>query len=233
MLRVYVGWDSREEIAYEVARRTLLDRATSPVEVHPIKLSEVVEQGLYTREIDPLASTEFTYSRFLVPYLAGYEGWALFVDCDFLFFSDATRLFEYNDTSKALYCVQHDYRPTATTKMDGVKQTVYPRKNWSSFMWFNCAHPSTRALTPEVVNSESGAYLHRMQWAKDDEIGELPLHWNWLEGWNDQPAEGCPHAVHYTAGGPWFPNYQDVAYADIWRAEAEKVYASGTLPRPR
>jgi len=129
----------------------------------------------------------------------------------------------YKDRSKAVLCVQHDYQPTDLTKMDGKVQSVYPRKNWSSFMLFNCEHPSTRTLTPAVVNSESGAYLHRMQWADDSEIGALPKEWNWLEGWNEKPASGFPHAVHYTEGGPWFENYKDVEYADIWNAHAKAV----------
>ena len=231
-LRVFIGWDSREEIAYEVAKKSLLEHASIKVDVRPIKLPELVTSKVYTRDVDPLATTEFTYSRFFVPYLAKYEGWALFCDCDFLFFSDVAQLLKYQDSKKALYCVKHDYTPKESTKMDGKPQTVYPRKNWSSFMLFNCAHPSTRQLTPAVVNSQTGAYLHRMEWAKDNEIGELPTEWNWLEGWNTKSSAGYPNAVHFTSGGPWFPNYQDVDFADEWRAVAEKVYDSGQLPRP-
>ncbi len=103
--------------------------------------------------------------------------------------------------------------------MDGAVQTSYPRKNWSSLMLFNCAHPSVRKLTPEVVNRETGAYLHRLQWAADDDIGALPVEWNWLEGWNEKPTQGTPKAVHFTRGGPWFENWQNVDYGDLWRAE--------------
>ena len=225
--RIYIGWDSREDIAYQVARHSLLKHASIPVEVIPIKLDELVEQGIYTREIDPLASTEFTYSRFLTPHLAGFDGWALFCDCDFLFFGDVAGLVQYQKPEHAVACVKHDYTPKEATKMDGQAQTVYPRKNWSSFMLFNCAHPSTKQLTVEAVNSQTGAYLHRMQWAADDEIGEIPTEWNWLEGWNEKPASGTPMAVHYTRGGPWFENWQDVDYADVWKAEAEEVKKAG------
>ncbi len=221
--RVYIGWDSREDIAYQVARSSLLKHATIPVEVHPIKLHELAEQGLYTRDIDPLASTEFTYSRFLVPHLAGFDGWAIFVDCDFLFFGDVADLRPYMDPALAVLCVQHDYTPKEGVKMDGKVQTAYPRKNWSSFMLMNCGHASTRALTVDRVNAETGAYLHRMQWAADSEIGALPSGWNWLEGTYDKPATGYPQAVHYTRGGPWFDNYQEVDYAAEWLAEADAV----------
>ena len=219
-LRVFIGWDSREDIAYQVAKRSLLRHASIDVEVVPIKVQDLVDQGAYTREIDPLASTEFTYSRFLTPHLAGWKGWALFIDCDFLYLDDIAPILEYRDPTKAVCCVQHDYTPKDSVKMDGQQQTVYPRKNWSSCMFFNCDHPSTKNLTVEKVNAEGGAYLHRMQWAADDEIGELPVAYNWLEGWNEKPTSGTPIAVHYTRGGPWIENWQDVDYGDEWRAEA-------------
>ena len=147
--RIFIGWDGREPEAYDVARFSLERRATIPVEITPIKLDDLRARGLYGRGEDPLASTEFTYSRFLTPFLADFQGWALFCDCDFLWLADVAELFEFADATKALHCVQHDYRPTETTKMDGQVQTVYPRKNWSSLMLFNCDHPSVRKLTPE------------------------------------------------------------------------------------
>lgn len=221
--RIFIGWDEREPIAYQVAKLSLERRASIPIEVTPIKLDELREKKLYWRLQDPLASTDFTYSRFLTPKLAGYRGWALFCDCDFLFLSDIAGLAAYAKGEKAVYCVQHDYRPSETTKMDGAVQSVYPRKNWSSLMLFNCEHPSVRGLTPEIVNSESGAYLHRMQWVKDGDIGALPVEWNWLEGWNTKPASGTPNAVHFTRGGPWFEQWQNVDYGELWLAERAKL----------
>lgn len=226
-LRVFIGWDSREDIAYQVARRSLLRHASVPVEVIPIKVDEMVAQGNYSRVVDPLASTEFTYSRFLTPHLAGFQGWALFADCDFLFFGDVAKLGQYMNPAHAVACVHHDYTPKEATKMDGAVQTSYPRKNWSSFMLFNCGHPSTRQLTVARVNRESGAYLHRMQWAKDNEIGAIPQSWNWLEGWSEKPRSGTPDAVHYTRGGPWFEAWQNVDYAAEWQAEAAACRAEG------
>jgi hypothetical protein len=221
--RIYIGWDRREPEAYDVAEFSLKRRASIPVSVTPIKLDELTARGLYTRDVDPLASTEFTYSRFLTPALAGFSGWALFCDCDFLWLGDIAGLVPFTREPKAVYCVQHDYQPKETTKMDGAVQTVYPRKNWSSLMLFNCDHPAVRGLTVECVNRESGAYLHRMQWAADDDIGELPVDWNWLEGWNEKPAQGTPKAVHFTRGGPWFAQWQDVDYGELWRAEYDAL----------
>jgi hypothetical protein len=223
--RVFIGWDRREPIAYDVARFSLLRRASIPVCVVPIKVDELRAHGMYWRDADPLASTEFTYSRFLTPVLAGYSGWALFCDCDFLWLGDIAGLLKYISTSKAVYCVQHDYVPKESKKMDGAVQTIYPRKNWSSLMLFNCDHPATRTLTPELVNTQTGAFLHRMQWTSDTDIGSLPVEWNWLEGWNERPSTGLPKAVHFTRGGPWFENWQHVEYADLWLAEKDAMHS--------
>ena len=223
---VFVGWDSREDIAYQVCRHSLLARASVPVTVTPIKQDELRADGHYTRPIDPLASTEFTYTRFFVPFLAGYEGWALFCDCDFLWLADIKGLIDLLDDRYALMCVHHDHRPPETVKMDGRKQTQYPRKNWSSLVLYNCGHPANRVLTPDVVNRETGAFLHRFQWLDDDLIGAVPETWNWLEGWCEPPAQGHPNVVHFTRGGPWFDEWQDVAYGDLWLAEEQAVTAA-------
>ncbi len=220
---VYVGWDSRENIAYEVCRRSLVTRATVPVTVIPLRQDELTARGLYHRPPDPLASTEFTYTRFLVPYLAGYEGWALFCDCDFLWLADIKHLIALADDRFAAMCVHHDHRPPESTKMDGKIQTVFPRKNWSSMVLYNCGHAANRALTPELINRESGAFLHRFRWLGDGLVGAVPETWNWLEGWCEKPARGHPAVVHFTRGGPWFENWKNVDYAELWLAEARAV----------
>ena len=121
-LNVFVGWDSREDIAYRVCRHSILRRASIPVEVTPILQDALRAEGLYSRPADPLASTEFTYSRFLMPALAGYRGWALFCDCDFLWLADIAELFALADDRYAVYCVHHDYRPRESSKMDGARR---------------------------------------------------------------------------------------------------------------
>jgi len=223
-IRIYVGWDSREDIAYQVCRHSIVERASKPVEVIALRQEQLRAAGLYRRAADPLASTEFTYTRFLVPHLTGFEGWAIFCDCDFLWLGDIQELIAQIDNRYALMCVHHDHCPPEAVKMDGCKQTVYPRKNWSSMVLYNCAHPKNRALTPDVVNSESGAFLHRFKWLEDEDIGAVSETWNWLDGWSRPPADGLPPKVtHYTRGGPWFDNWQDVAYAAEWIAE-EKAF---------
>lgn len=222
-LRVFVGWDSREDIAYEVCRHSLLRHASLPVTVTPLRQHELRAQGLYHRPADPLAATEFTYTRFLVPHLAGYRGWALYCDCDFLWLADIAALLALADERYGALCVHHDHRPPETMKMDGKAQTLYPRKNWSSLILYNCDHPATRQLTPDVVNRETGAYLHRFQWLTDEQIGALPETWNWLEGWNAKPTTGHPGVIHYTRGGPWFEKWRQVDYADLWLSEARRL----------
>jgi lipopolysaccharide biosynthesis glycosyltransferase len=229
-LRIYVGWDSREDIAYQVCKRSLEQHSSIPLQVMPIKQDDLRTRGLYWRGPDALSSTEFSFTRFLTPYLAGYTGWAVFVDCDFLFRKDIAGLLDYRDPTKALYCVKHDYVPKETVKMDGQKQTQYPRKNWSSFMFINCGHEQVQALTPDVVNSESGLYLHRFNWLTDDVIGSLPVTWNYLEGWHTAADCEDPTAVHFTRGGPWFEEYQNVEYGSAWRECASALSAPLSSP---
>lgn len=229
LFKVFIGYDSREDIAYQVARHSLLRHTQSNVSVHPIRQESVRELGLYTRPVDATATTEFSLTRFLTPYLAAQaEGWVLFTDCDFLFTTDITNVLEGLDPTKAVYVVQHEYQPAHDIKMDGQKQTRYPRKNWSSFILFNLAHPDVQALTPDVVNSVSPAFLHRFQWVKDDaHIGSLELDWNFLEGEYERP-EATPRVIHYTNGGPWFAEWQSVDFADLWLAEEAAYRASLT-----
>ena len=220
-LNIYIGYDSKEDIAYRVCKYSILKRSRSNIKIRSLKLYELIAKNLYKRDIDPLASTEFTYSRFLVPALNNYNGWAIFCDCDFIFFEISQIYLKDIDQSKAVYCVQHDYTPKEKHKMDGQKQTIYPRKNWSSFILFNCSHPSNKKLSVDLVNSETGSFLHQFKWLEDNEIGSLDERWNWLEGWTSKHNNKKPFAVHYTRGGPWFEEWQDVEFANEWIEERD------------
>ena len=222
-MKIFIGWDSREDIAYEVCKASLIKHSSIPLDIQPIKQREMRERNLYWREHDPLSSTEFSFTRFLVPYLAGYKGWAVFMDCDFLWRGDIAALEDYMNPSCAAYVVKHDYKPKETTKMDGAVQTQYPRKNWSSMVLWNTQHRQLQMLTPELVSRESGLYLHRFGFLTDDVIGELPIAYNYLEGWHTKDDCPNPQAVHFTRGGPWFRDYLHVEYGDEWIDLARRV----------
>ena len=215
-MKVFVGYDIREDIAFQVCEYSIVKHQPT-AQVIPLKQAALRNSGLYTRAIDPKSSTEFTFTRFLVPYLADYQGWAVFVDCDFVFTADIIELFAKADDRYAVMVVKHDYTPKESLKMDGCKQLPYPRKNWSSAVLWNCAHPSNKQITPDVVNSQTGEYLHRFQWLDDTEIGSLDPEWNWLAGWYHEPHDGVPKAIHYTEGGPWFANYRRCDYHKTWK----------------
>jgi len=221
-INFFIGYDSKEDIAYRVCKQSLLNNSTSNIKVKSLKLYELIAKNFYTRAVDPLASTEFTYSRFLIPALMNYKGWAIFCDCDFLFFKDINLLFDTIEGDRAVYCVKHDYKPKEKHKMDGQQQTIYPRKNWSSFIVYNCEHPSNKKLTVDLVNSQTGSFLHQFKWLNDNEIGSLDERWNWLEGWSSKNNKKEPYAVHYTRGGPWFDEWQDVEFANEWIKERNK-----------
>lgn len=239
MYKIFIGYDSRESIAYEVCKQSLIDtcKYSHELEIQPIILNELQEQGIYTRHADTLASTEFTFSRFLVPYLSDFQGWALFVDCDFLFLEDVRNLFDKKSDKFAIMCAKHDYQPSNQMKMDGKQQIVYPRKNWSSCVLWNCSHASNKVLTKDFINDNTvtGQYLHRFQWLPDSEIGEFSHEWNWLVNWYKEPTDGKPKALHFTEGGPWFKDYARCEYAVEWYI-AEKSYnktdAKAKRPKP-
>lgn len=227
MNNIYVGWDSREDIAYQVCEHSILNRSKS-TEVIPLKQKHLRDSGIYTRDVDKLASTEFTFTRFLIPFLNNYEGWAIFCDCDMVFLVDADEIFKQADPKYAVMCAQHDYAPPEGEKMDGQLQLQYPRKNWSSMVLFNCGHPSNKKLTKELVNDPktTGKFLHRFSWLQDDEIGQLSHEYNWLVGWYKEPKDGTPKVLHYTEGGPWFDNMRNCEYSDVWKKEVINLYSS-------
>ena len=215
--QVFVGYDTREDIAYQVCEYSI-KRYNPGVKVVPLIQQELRQKKIYWREIDKLASTEFTFTRFLVPHLMNYKGWALFIDCDIVFLEDVKNLFSLADDKYAVMCVKHDFKPKPGLKMDGQVQTVYPRKNWSSVVLWNCAHPSNEKISVDSVNNPNydGAFFHRFSWLKDEEIGELPCDWNWLVGWY-KDGDGTPRAIHYTEGGPWFKNYRSCEFNQQWK----------------
>ena len=224
-MKVFVGYDTREDIAYQVCKHSIETRSKDAI-VHPLKQQELRDAGWYTRPVDKLASTEFTFTRFLVPELMNFKGWAVFMDCDMLLTTDIAELFAQADDKYAVMCVQHDYTPKEGMKMDGQKQTVYPRKNWSSVMLINCGHPSNARLTQDLVNDPeiNGAYLHRFSWLKDEEVGALDHTWNYLVGVYDDIE--TPKLIHYTEGGPWFENYRNCEYHTEWKIELHNMMRS-------
>lgn len=213
MLRVFVGYDHVEAQAWHTLTHSILMRSSVPVSFSPIKQTLLPE---FTRPRDAKQSNEFSFTRFLTPYLARFHGWAVFMDCDMMLRTDIGELLSLLDDRYAVMCCPHDYVPKQRTKYLGNVQHAYPRKNWSSFMAFNCGHEYTRRLTPMYVNQASGLDLHRMIWA-EDAVGELPLEWNWLVGEYDYNPDA--KVVHWTVGGPWNEAYKDCDYSDEWRAE--------------
>ena len=214
---VFVGYDSREDIAFRVCEYSLYKNSPN-AEVKPIKQWEMRKSGHYSREEDKLGSTEFTFTRFLVPHLMNMKGWALFCDCDFVWDGDVKEIFEQADPRYAVMVVKHNHIPKNTVKMDGKPQSQYPRKNWSSMILWNCEHPSNAKLTLDDINNQTGSYLHRFQWLDDSEIGELNVQYNFLVGYNkvEQCKNGKPVAYHWTEGGPWFDQYMDCDFKNVW-----------------
>jgi len=237
MLKIWMGYDPREAEAYDVAKWSICRRASVPVDVRALKLDALREAGILTRPIvrngtklwcpisEAPMSTEFAISRFAVPFLEERKGWALFVDCDVLAWDDIAKLFNGADSSFAVQVVQHEYTPRQGAKMDGVAQTLYARKNWSSVMLWNLEHPAHERLTLEMLNALPGRDLHRFCWLEDGEIGELSPRWNWLVD-EQEPPLGKLGLAHFTLGGPWFPEWaRRTEYDEWWLRERDAMRA--------
>ncbi len=221
MIRVFIGYDSREAVAFSVLAYSIHARASQPVSITPLMLKQL--NGTMTRERHPLQSTDFSFSRFLTPYLSGYSGWSVFMDCDMLMLDDIAGLHALRDERYAVMVVKHDHVPKESRKFLDQPQTPYQKKNWSSVILFNNAR--CQALMPEYVNAASGLDLHQFKWlASDDLIGALPPRWNHLVGY-DPPCKEVSLA-HYTLGGPYFEDYKNCEYSEEWRAERDAMLYS-------
>jgi hypothetical protein len=200
---IFIGYDPRERAATNVLIDSLYQHSTVPIAVTPLVTPQLEAQGLYWRARDPKQSTAFSFSRFLVPHLMNYQGWAIFMDCDMLARGDIAALWAQRDERYAVMCVHHNHTPSEAVKFLGEVQSAYPMKNWSSLMLFNCS--SCKALTPSYVNSASGLELHRFQWlTQDQSIGAISEAWNHLVAVQDPATATTAQLLHWTLGGPWF-----------------------------
>jgi hypothetical protein len=225
---VFIGYDTREAVAFSVLAHSIHARASRSVSVTPLMLSQL--GNFFYRPRHPLQSTDFSFSRFLTPYLSGFGGWSVFMDCDMLMRVDIAELWALRDDRYAVMVVKHDHVPREDRKFLNEPQTRYEKKNWTSVMLFN--NDRCRALTPDYLNTASGLELHQFKWLGNDElIGALPARWNHLVGYN--PPRQDAALVHYTLGGPYFAEYADCEYAAEWFAERDAMLHAGAAPLKR
>src|SRR5687768_16149395 len=212
-IRIFIGYDNRIPVAFQTLVHSMLQRSSQPITVCPINLNNVKQ--IFKREMVNVQSTEFSFSRFLTPYLSGYEGWSIFMDNDIILMDDIAKLWELRDDKYAVMCVKHEHNPVEKKKFMGAVQTSYEKKNWSSVILFNNA--KCKALTLDYVNTASGLELHQFKWLGDDNlIGGLPLKWNYLAAYTEENEAKVekPSLVHYTIGGPFYPDFKDTEYAE-------------------
>ena len=217
-LKIFIGVDPREMVTFHVLAHSIMARASGPVSITPLYLPNLRE--IYDRPRNAGQSTEFTYSRFLAPWLAGPEI-SIFMDSDMLCLSDVYELERMAQEQRYsdVLVVKHAYSPKPDRKFLNQVQTVYPCKNWSSLMVFNGHRLAVRYLTPEYVNRASPMDLHQFHWARD--VGEIPPEWNHLVGEYD-PKSGVK-LVHYTLGAPCFRGYEHCEYAQEWFEELGRM----------
>jgi lipopolysaccharide biosynthesis glycosyltransferase len=212
-VKIWIGLDSSHTDVYDICKFSIETNTTEKLPIYPINKYTVSE---YRRNVDPTESTDFSFARFFVPYCSNFNGISIFLDGDFLFLDDIKNLLDLYDERYAIMCCKHEYTPKTSVKMDGKIQTTFPKKNWSSLMIFNNEHPKIKTLSPGTINFQSGKFLHQFKFLEDDDIGSLPIQWNWLVGWYKEPSDGSPKALHFTEGGPWLNGYETVEYSDVY-----------------
>ena len=220
MINVAIGFDPRETIAYHVLEQSIIDKCSQPVAIIPLASSMLKD---FDGQRD--GTNAFIYSRFLVPELMDYQGWAVYLDSDMMFRDDLAKLWAMRDESKAVMVVQHDYHTRHRRKLIGTPMECdnehYPKKNFSSMILWNCGHPQNRILTREFVQESPGSVLHRFQWLSDDLVGSVSVEWNHLVGeytHNDQAK-----LVHFTLGSPCFEHYRKCDYSTEWHDGQSRV----------
>jgi lipopolysaccharide biosynthesis glycosyltransferase len=210
---VFVGYDPREAIAYHTCVNSIIRHASQPVAIVPIALNLFQDY----KETHTDGSNHFIYTRFLVPHLMGFNGWAIFIDGDMIVRDDIIKLWNLKELDKDVMVVKHDYQTRMPVKYLGAKNEDYPRKNWSSVILWNCNSFPNRQLTPEFVQKSSGSFLHRFSWLDNDRMGELPPEWNWLP--DEYGINTDAKLLHYTLGTPCFQEFADTPQADEWHRE--------------
>ena len=220
VIKVFIGYDHVESVAWHTMAASIYRQSSRPVAIVPVNLANL--KGIFNRPRDPKQSNEFSFSRFLVPYLCNYVGQGIFFDCDQMLRTDIAEIFSVMEEQpgKALYVVKHTYEPRDDVKYLNTVQYKYPRKNWSSVVLWNCDHFKNKIITPNFINSAEGLVLHRFSWLEDDDIGELDIRWNWLVGEYDDPPKDVKN-VHWTVGGPYFNEFRDVDFSQEWLDERE------------
>lgn len=220
MINIYIGFDKNEEVAFHVLSASILRRASEPVTITPVALNSL--RNIFSRDLNPLQSTEFSFSRFLTPYLSDYKGWSIFMDCDMLVLDDIAELWKLRDDQYSVMCVKHDHKPREQVKFLNKIQTQYEKKNWSSLMLLN--NEKCKTLTVDYVNSASGLDLHRFKWLNNEaEIGSIPSKWNHLVDYDDSLPVDHISNLHFTEGGPYFEEYKNCPYSEVWRSEFLKT----------
>ena len=217
LLNIFVGFDQKEAIAYHTFVQSIIEKSSIPLSITPLAENNLDDYS----EKHTDGTNKFTYSRFLVPYLMNFKGWAIFVDGDMVCLSDIKELKQFFDPNVAVSVVKHNYKTKSKIKYFGQKNEDYPRKNWSSVIIWNCEHQKNKILTPEFISKKDGSFLHRFSWLDEIEIGELPKTWNWLA--IEYPEKDNLNLIHYTLGTPCFKEYSESSLSKYWKKSYKKL----------
>jgi len=182
---VFVGFDERQPVAYNVLQHSLRRYSRGRVQVEALMLDKL--------PIERRGLTQFTYSRFLVPYLCNYEGAAIFMDADVVVQGDIAELLAQADGVSAVQVMKEQHK-----------------FEWASVMLFNCAN--CKILTPEYIDDPKHKLLE-LDWGK---VGEFTPEWNHCV--NRMPPTEAK-LYHFTEGVPIWDEVRGSPLDQIWLDE--------------
>lgn len=241
---IFIGYEERQDLAAQVCKYSI-ERLYPTADVFLLDHKTLRKEKLFWRKwlIDSETgnyrdgvdgkpfSNQFSHTRFLVPTYAqflGYNGFAMFVDPDFVFLENVEELFEECatefDTKDTLVNVVKfdDYGVNESgVKMDNQSQVGYPRKLWSSLMVFDLsAYDWYNSDYIEYVNKADGLELHQLKYYPDEKIGSILPQWNYVPGFTSKIIK--PHAIHYTEGLPTMKGYEDCELSVVFKEMARE-----------
>ena len=198
MINVFIGFDPRQSVTYNVLQYSIIKNSSVPVSITPLIIHQL--------PINRVGLTSFTYTRFLSPYLCGYKGVSIFLDSDMLFLGDISDLVSLFNKEKTIMVCRSQ-----------------KKFEWSSLIMFN--NEKCTMLTKDFVSSQDN--INSLSWCDDEQIGGLPSCWNHLVGYDNERidakvvhfTQGAP-CFYETCGceysEEWVEYYNQMVSADSW-----------------
>jgi hypothetical protein len=211
-IRIYCGAARDARLPFEVLAHSIRRHTPHPVEIHAI------DNGSAPLPADPRHApyTQFSFARFAIPALAGYQGRAVYMDSDMLVFRDFAELWQLPfDGAKVLIEIgSRDQRD---------------RGKHTAVMLLDCARLEWRV--DEIVADLGRRYDYNDLMAVDpllargEMLERIPTGWNDLDRFDPERTRN----LHYTEirTQPWVTAGHPLGH--LWTAELKRAIDAGAI----